>query len=58
MFILILTLLGPFNSSSHVITAVSGFTSETACIAAANVWVKNTDNVPTVATRRAACVKA
>lgn len=40
MWILVLTLMLKLSPSGQAVTSVGGFTSEAACTAAANEWVK------------------
>lgn len=57
MWILILTLCTHVNSGcSNSVTAVHGFTSESACMVAANFWLDRTRRVAEF--RDAICVKA
>jgi hypothetical protein len=39
-FILILTLMGPWNDSPRVVTQVPGFKSAQACKAAGDAWLR------------------
>jgi hypothetical protein len=58
MWILVLTILGWTNQSGQAVTGIPGFTSEAACTAAANAWLKNTDEKGNNAYKRAVCVRA
>ena len=58
MWILVLTILGWTNQSGQSVAGIPGFTSEVACVAAGNAWLKNTEEKGSNAYRRAVCVKA
>jgi hypothetical protein len=58
MWILVLTILGLSVQSGQSVTAISGFTSEAACMAAADAWLKQTHAVEgNLSSKRALCVK-
>lgn len=59
MWILVLTIFGYSSQSGQSVTAINGFTSEAACMAAADAWIKQAYAVEYNSSyKRALCVKA
>jgi len=57
MWVLVLTILGYTTQSGQAMVSIPGFTSYSACVVAADVWIKSTDIKGSVAYKRAVCVR-
>lgn len=59
MWILVLTIVTSHYSGGSSVATVNGFTSEAACMAAADAWIKQTQALAdNYSYKRALCVKA